>query len=197
MTDNITLPREVVEKAIKAFENGCPPTCENGMIDSGGFHPWGEPILEPCPACLAFEHLRTHLAAPRPEPVAFDFRKAFRRAFDLGQLYGNDADRDSRAAQNRADKYRQEFDALCADALAHTAPPAAAPEPITVEPTPRITRITCGFDDVRFNGERWRCGKCGERMNDHYEEMVKHSNEKDYLELMQRKAAFKMGRDRT
>ena len=62
--DNITLPREVVEKAIKAFENGCPPTCENGMIDSGGFSPWGEPILEPCPACLAFEHLRTALDAP-------------------------------------------------------------------------------------------------------------------------------------
>ena len=62
--DNITLPREVVEKAIKAFENGCPPTCENGMIDSGGFSPWGEPILEPCPACLAFEHLRARLAAP-------------------------------------------------------------------------------------------------------------------------------------
>ena len=68
MSDNITLPREVVEKAIKAFENGCSPTCENGMIDSGGFHPWGEPALVPCPACLAFEHLRTHLAAPRPEP---------------------------------------------------------------------------------------------------------------------------------
>ena len=71
MSDNITLPREVVEKAIKAFENGCPPTCENGMIDSGGFSPWGEPILEPCPACLAFEHLRAALAAPRPEPVAY------------------------------------------------------------------------------------------------------------------------------
>ena len=70
--DNITLPREVVEKAIKAFENGCPPTCENGMIDSGGFSPWGEPILEPCPACLAFEHLRAHLAAP--EPVAWGVR---------------------------------------------------------------------------------------------------------------------------
>ena len=66
--DNITLPREAVEKAIKAFENGCPPTCENGMIDSGGFSPWGEPILEPCPACLAFEHIRAALAAPRPEP---------------------------------------------------------------------------------------------------------------------------------
>ena len=64
MSDNITLPREVVEKAIKAFENGCPPTCENGMIDSGGFSPWGEPILEPCPACLAFEHLRAALDAP-------------------------------------------------------------------------------------------------------------------------------------
>ena len=64
MSDNITLPREVVEKAIKAFENGCSPTCENGMIDSGGFHPWGEPMLDSCPACLAFEHLRTHLAAP-------------------------------------------------------------------------------------------------------------------------------------
>ena len=71
MSDNITLPREVVEKAIKAFENGCPPTCENGMIDSGGFSPWGEPILEPCPACLAFEHLRTALDAPSEDkPLA-------------------------------------------------------------------------------------------------------------------------------
>ena len=64
MSDNITLPREVVKKAIKAFENGCSPTCENGMIDSGGFHPWGEPMLDSCPACLAFEHLRAALAAP-------------------------------------------------------------------------------------------------------------------------------------
>jgi hypothetical protein len=77
----------------------------------------------------ACDILRARLAAPRPEPVAFDFRKAFRRAFDLGQLYGDDADRDSRAAHNRADKYRQEFDALRADALAHIAPPAVAPEP--------------------------------------------------------------------
>ena len=76
MTDNITLPREAVEKAIKAFENGCSPTCENGMIDSGGFHPWGEPMLDLCPACLAFEHLRTALAAeqPKPEPVAWGVR---------------------------------------------------------------------------------------------------------------------------
>jgi hypothetical protein len=66
MSDNITLPRELVEKAIKAFENGCPPTCENGMIDSGGFHPWGEPMLDLCPACLAFKRLRTRLAAPEP-----------------------------------------------------------------------------------------------------------------------------------
>ena len=76
--DTITLPREVVEKAVKAFENGCPPTCEKGMIDSGGFHPWGEPALVPCPACLAFEHLRTALAAeqPKQEPVAyFDLQK--------------------------------------------------------------------------------------------------------------------------
>lgn len=78
MSDNITLPREVVEKAVKAFENGCPPTCENGMVDSGGFHPWGQPALVPCPACLAFEHLRTALAAeptkPKPEPVAAQHR---------------------------------------------------------------------------------------------------------------------------
>ena len=64
MSDNITLPRKVVEKAIKAFENGCSPTCENGMIDSGGFHPWGEPMLDICPACLAFEHLRAALRKP-------------------------------------------------------------------------------------------------------------------------------------
>jgi hypothetical protein len=87
-------------------------------IDSQGYEVEYRPLYTAPPA-----------AAPRPEPVpvAFDFRKAFRRAFDLGQLYGNDADRDSRAAHNRADKYRQEFDALCADALAHIA--LAAPEP--------------------------------------------------------------------
>ena len=75
--DTITLPREVVEKAIKAFENGCPSTCENGMIDSGGFHPWGEPMLDLCPACLAFEHLRTALATEQPKPEALEVAYEF------------------------------------------------------------------------------------------------------------------------
>jgi hypothetical protein len=73
---------------------------------------------------------------------------------------------------------------------------APRPEPVRVEPTPPITRFTCGFVDVRFNGDEWFCEMCGERMNEHYEEMVKHSNGKDYLELMQRKAAFKIRRDK-
>jgi hypothetical protein len=74
----------------------------------------------------------------------------------------------------------------------------AASEPVQVEPTPPITRITCGFVDVRFDGERWFCGKCGERMPANYEAMVKHySGDREHLELMQRKAAFKMGRDKT
>ena len=30
--DDITLPREAVEKAVKAFEKGCPPTCENDTL---------------------------------------------------------------------------------------------------------------------------------------------------------------------
>ena len=71
----------------------------------------------------------------------------------------------------------------------------AASEPVRGEPTPRITRITCGFVDVRFDGERWFCGKCGERMPANYEAMVKHySGDRDYLELMQRKALEKYGR---
>ena len=81
---------------------------------------------------------------------------------------------------------RNEVVAALRDRLAATSP----------EQTPRITRITCGFSDVQFDGERWRCGKCGERMNEHFEEMVKHYNGKDYLELMQRKADHKAGRVR-
>ena len=84
----------------------------------------------------AVEALRTHLDAPRPEPVAFDFQKAFRLAFNLGQNYGIDAESDSRAAHKRADKYRQEFDVLCADALAHAA--LAAPS-LAVTVDPRLT----------------------------------------------------------
>ena len=94
MSDNITLPREVVEKALKAFENGCPPTCENGMIDSGGFHPWGEPALVPCPACLAFEHLRAALAAPSEDIDALRrenerLREALAWAYNLRHLRGH------------------------------------------------------------------------------------------------------------
>ena len=86
MTDNITLPREVVEKAVKAFENGCPPTCEKGMVDSGGFHPWSQPALVPCPACLAFEHLRTHLAAEQPSKDDERYREQKERSYRLQRL---------------------------------------------------------------------------------------------------------------
>jgi len=91
----------------------------------------------------------------------------------------------------------EDYDSLLADFEAlRTA--LAASEPVQVEPTPPITRITCGFVDVRFDGERWFCGKCGERMPANYEAMVKHySGDREHLELMQRKAAFKMGRDKT
>ena len=57
------------------------------------------------------------------EPVAFDFQKALRRAYHLGQNYWADADSESYSANKRADKHRQDFDALCAEALANTAPP--------------------------------------------------------------------------
>ena len=38
-------------KALK--HGGCPPDCKDGMTDSGGVHPWGEPVLIPCPNCAA------------------------------------------------------------------------------------------------------------------------------------------------
>ena len=76
-------------------------------------------------------------------------------------------------------------------------PDAKHPGYITAAKMEHQLRITCGFVDVQFDGEKWFCAKCGERMNEYYEEMVKHSSEKDYLELMQRKAAFKIGRNKT
>jgi len=55
--------------------------------------------------------------------------------------------------------------------------------------TAPLPRITCGFIDVRFDGEGWFCAKCSERMPSNYEALVKHySGERDYLKLMQRKA---------
>ena len=54
MSDNITLPREAVEKAVKAFEKGCPPTCEN------------DTLRDLCSVCLAFQRLRAALVTEQP-----------------------------------------------------------------------------------------------------------------------------------
>jgi hypothetical protein len=153
MSDNITLPREVAyEVPLHELLESVPLDARLVIDDADGkgtrFIPVGRACREAATAlraALAAPRLAvtvdprltpdeaaaisSALAAPKQEPVAFDFRKAFRRAFDLGQNYGIDAESDSRAAHKRADKYRQEFDALCADALAHAAPPTAAPEP--------------------------------------------------------------------
>ncbi len=64
-------------------------------------------------------------SAERVEPVAFDLQKALRRAYHLGQNYWADADSESYSANKRADKHRQDFDALCEEAVAYTTPPAA------------------------------------------------------------------------
>lgn len=40
-------------QAREAMTHGCPPDCKDGMIDSGGIHPWGEAALVPCPNCKA------------------------------------------------------------------------------------------------------------------------------------------------
>ena len=63
--NDITLPRSVVEQALEAFTRGCPPDCKDGMTDSGGVYPWGEPALIRCPACRAFDALRAALERPQ------------------------------------------------------------------------------------------------------------------------------------
>ena len=60
--------------------------------------------------------------AEKQVPVAFDLQKALRRAYHLGQNYWADADSESYSANKRADKHRQDFDALCEEALAYTTP---------------------------------------------------------------------------
>ena len=74
-------------------------------------------------------------------------------------------------------------------AALRTALAAEPVKPITVPRTVPLPRITCGFVDVRFDGDGWFCDKCGERMSADFETSVKRgSSEKCYLELMQRKA---------
>jgi hypothetical protein len=66
---------------------------------------------------------------------------------------------------------------------------AKHPGYITAAKMEHQLRITCGFVDVQFDGEKWFCAKCSERMPANYEALVKHySGERDYLKLMQRKA---------
>lgn len=69
------------------------------------------------------ETLRAKLIVPEPEPVAYDFQKALFRAYHLGQRYWADADSESYSANKRADKHRQDFDALCEEVISYTAPP--------------------------------------------------------------------------
>ena len=79
MNGTITLPRSVVEQALEAFTRGCPPDCKDGMTDSGGVYPWGEPALIRCPACRAFDALRAALEQPQVEhePVAWMWKFEF------------------------------------------------------------------------------------------------------------------------
>lgn len=75
-------------------------------------------------------------AAPVQEPVAFDFQKALKRAYHLGQNYFADADSKSYSANKRAEKHRQEFEALCEDALnSQTVTRTAAKKIRKYEPT--------------------------------------------------------------
>lgn len=117
MSDNITLPREVVELALEVVELALKVV----ELSSGG-EPIGTMERE------AIEALRTALAAEQQKPI-------------------------------------------------------------TVPKTVPLPPITCGFVDVRFDGERWFCDKCGKRMSADFETSVRRgSGEKCYLELMQRKA---------
>ena len=65
MTDKLLIDRSVVEQALEAFTRGCPPDCKDGMTDSGGVYPWGEPALIRCPACQAFDAFRAALGQPQ------------------------------------------------------------------------------------------------------------------------------------
>lgn len=71
----------------------------------------------------AIKLLRAKLSEPEPEAVAYDFQKALFLAYHLGQRYWADADSESYSANKRADKHRQDFDALCEEVISYTAPP--------------------------------------------------------------------------
>ena len=207
MSVNITLPREVVELALEALDYGGflkkqqsitalrtalaaeptkqePVRCNPAAMRTTASSPAVLFITELDPPALAAE-------PTKPEPVESEDDEEFTRE-DVTTLLLEVMD--WTYVQATRDRPMTDAEKKVIDDI-RTA--LAASEPVQVEPTPRITRITCGFVDVLFDGERWFCGECGERMNEHYEEMVKHSNGKDYLELMQRKAAFKIGRNMT
>jgi hypothetical protein len=171
VSDNITLPRELVFRAVKA-------------LSPMAYDTWPRERNE------VVEALRTHLAAPEPEPVRYPEKRP------ALEVYNEIAATDDPGSPLERLRF---FCSLAMrpqdwldvepffDALREPEKKAA--------PTPRTT---CGFVDVRFDGERWFCGKCGERMPANYEAMVKHySGDREHLELMQRKAAFKMGGDKT
>ena len=89
-----------------------------GISDIPTSVPHDDDIAE---ALRGYEDAR--LSEPEPEPVAYDFQKALFRAYHLGQRYWADADSESYSANKRADKHRQDFDALCEEAISYTAPP--------------------------------------------------------------------------
>ena len=85
------------------------------------------PALEEALAEHAMQEVQRLGQEIEQEPVAFDVQKALRRAYHLGQSYWADADSESYAANRRSDKHRQNFDELCEEALAYTAPPQRKP----------------------------------------------------------------------
>ena len=167
MTDNITLPREVVEKIREAWSSEVyPPAASIEWYD-------------------IMDALRAALAAALAEPEQKPEPEQYPEKGPALTVYNEIAATDDPGSPLERLRFFCSLAMRPQDWLDVAPFFDALSEP---QPEPRITRITCGFVDVRFDGERWRCGKCGERMNEYYEEMVKHSSGKDYLELMQRKA---------
>ena len=50
------------DQLLEALKHGCPPDCKDGMTDSGGTHPWGEPALIPCPTCAAIASVEAEIS---------------------------------------------------------------------------------------------------------------------------------------
>lgn len=110
----ITIDRATVEQALEAFTRGCPPDCKDGMVDSGGIHPWGEPALVPCPACEAITALRQALEQPNEFHPDWDQLKPFNDRIAELESVAKQALEALRAMRR---KERGDFD-LCDDSIA-------------------------------------------------------------------------------